>query len=504
MFPKKYNAIVIDILLALAISLIVNFSYLLAVRQQDFTARDAPNEMTSHEGVLHVSRDGYGYVICEREFPAGWDGSAATDGMTATDTVTATDGMTATNTVAATDAVDGRDNPDGVATTGGLPDSIAYPQSDSIYVSSRNITRLELRDGSRMTVMARASRYPNGNSVLAFVQKVDGAPFDYAAAYNRPGDGLLFGLQGGYYFVMSLILLLIMTAGAWKDTSMKFYMKRIGFCIVAAVALYFLMPVMKFRAEEIIPNFMNTRNGVMVAAPIDILKCSFVLVFVLLFARTYQLIYQKEDIILENEQLKNENLKARYNTLINQINPHFLFNSLNSLSSLVREGKTDDAVTYIDRLSDTFRYTIQNEPHTTTTLNDELEFVNAYKYLLEIRYDEKLFIDIDIEDEKSEWTLPTFSIQPLIENAVKHNTITRSKPLHISISTEGDYIVVSNPINPKLEPERGTGIGLENLSKRWLLVTGKNIEISNDGVVFAVRLPFSGHGSKSDNPEKAL
>jgi LytS/YehU family sensor histidine kinase len=194
--------------------------------------------------------------------------------------------------------------------------------------------------------------------------------------------------------------------------------------------------------------------------------------------------------MLENEQLKNENLKARYNTLINQINPHCLFNSLSSLSSLGREGKNDDAGSYIDRRSDTCRYTIQNEPHTTTTLHDELQFVNAYKYLLEVRYDEKLFVDIDVEPQKMEWLLPTFSIQPLIENAVKHNTITRARPLRISIRTEGDYLVVSNPINPKLDPEYGTGIGLDNLSNRWQLLTGRSIEIINNGVTFTVRLPF--------------
>jgi LytS/YehU family sensor histidine kinase len=86
--------------------------------------------------------------------------------------------------------------------------------------------------------------------------------------------------------------------------------------------------------------------------------------------------------------------------------------------------------------------------------------------------------------------LPTFSIQPLIENAVKHNTISRAKPLHISIRTEGDRLVVSNPINPKLRPEKGTGIGLTNLSHRWKLLTGHDIEITNNGKIFSVALPF--------------
>jgi sensor histidine kinase YesM len=439
MMPRKYNVYVINVLLALVISLVVNFSYILAIRQQEYRDQYDPEDETIHSGTLSISKDGYGYIVCEEHSTAEADRGTALD---------------------------------------------------SVYVTLWQINRLGLQNGSRMTVMARSPRVEGGNKVLAFVNEVDGRTFDYAAAYNRPSDNILFGLQLVYYFFLAFILLSIMTLGGAKNTSIGFYLKRAGFAVVVAVALYFLMPVIKFRTDDIVLNFMNTQEGGLIIDPIAILKCSFVLLFALLYARTYQLIYQKEDIMLENELLKNENLKARYNTLINQINPHFLFNSLNSLSSLVREGKNDDAVRYIDRLSDTFRYTIQNEPHTTTTLHDELEFVNAYKYLLEVRYDEKLFVDIEVEQQKMEWLLPTFSIQPLIENAVKHNSITRARPLHISIRTSGNYLVVSNPINPKLDPEHGTGIGLDNLSNRWQLLTGKAIEIVNDGVTFTVRLPF--------------
>ncbi len=436
--PKKYNAVAINVLLALVISLVINFSYLLAIREQDKRDFGTPHwlpeggQETPHKGTLHVAKDGYGYVICEGYHDEG--------------------------------------------------------HGDSIYVNAGVIRRLNLMDGSMLTVTARDSQTPGANRFLWKVLEVNGEPFDYGALYNRPSNNLVMALQFGYYFLFALILLCIMTVGGRND--LKFYMKRAAYCIVIAGGLYFLLPVMKHRTGELVIEAMNVYKGTLVADPIDVMKCSFVLVFAVLYGRMYQLIYQREDIMLENEQLKNENLKARYNTLINQINPHFLFNSLNSLSSLVREGDNEAAVTYIDRLSDTFRYTIQNEPHTTTTLHDELEFVNAYKYLLEIRYDEKLFIDIDVEQDKLDWTLPTFSIQPLIENAVKHNSITRSKPLHISIRTEGDYLVVSNPINPKIDPEKGTGIGLENLSNRWLLLTGKTIDVSNDGETFTVRLPF--------------
>ena len=120
-----------------------------------------------------------------------------------------------------------------------------------------------------------------------------------------------------------------------------------------------------------------------------------------------------------------------------------------------------------------------------------MEFLDAYKYLLEIRYADKLFFDIDIDHDKLGMSLPALSVQPLIENAVKHNSITRGNPLRISISTENDFLVISNPLRPKMEPETGTGIGLKNLSSRYKRLTGKNIEIVDDGQKFTVRLPLS-------------
>jgi hypothetical protein len=325
---------------------------------------------------------------------------------------------------------------------------------------------------------------------------VNGVPFNYGERFDHPSDNKGIMLQLVFHWVFAFILLMVMTAGAAGNASIKFYLIRAAYGVVIATLLWFLMPVVEPRSDgNLTIMAMMMEEGFFSSNhffPVDIMlmKCLFALAFALLYGRTYQLINQREGIMLENEQLKSENLLSRYNTLVNQINPHFLFNSLNSLSALVREGKSDDAVLYIDRLSDTFRYTIRNDAGTTTTLSEELEFTAAYKYLLEVRYAEKLFIDIDIDKDKLQWILPTFSIQPLIENAVKHNTISRAKPLRISIHTEGDHLVVSNPLSPKIAPENSTGIGLTNLSKRWQMLTGQNIEVRNDGETFSVSLPF--------------
>ncbi len=408
---KRYNTLIINLLLAVVVCLVVNFSYLLAIREQNSRDAEAPprwlpeGEDAPHTGTLHIHADGYGYILCEGD-----------------------------------------------------------AHVDSIYVASRLVRRLSLSEGNRLKVIARDPVNPAANQYMWRVLELDGEPVDYGARFDSPEGPAEMVTELAFYLVLAFVMLCLVTMGAARNTSLRFYFSRSAIAIGAMAAVVWL----------VIPG----RVG-----PIDLMKCAFVLVFALLYGRTYQL-------IRKTEQLHTENLAARLNTLVGQINPHFLFNSLNSLSALVREGRSDDAVRYIDRLSDTFRYTIQSEPNATTTLAAELEFVEAYKYLLEVRYDGKFFVDIAVEPEKLDWQLPTFSIQPLMENAVKHNTISRSKPLRISIRTEGGWLVVSNPINPKLEPERGTGIGLENLAHRWQLLTGRKIEITSDGHVFEVRLPI--------------
>ena len=176
--------------------------------------------------------------------------------------------------------------------------------------------------------------------------------------------------------------------------------------------------------------------------------------------------------------------------LLGQISPHFFFNSLNSLSRLVREKNEEKALAYIDQLSYTFRYIIQNGQNTTTTLDEEMEFARAYGELFKVRYADKLFFDIDIEPKYNSWLLPALTLQPLIGNAVKHNTITRKQPLHVTIRTEGSTLVVSNHKAPKLDPEPSTGIGLKNLNSRWQLITGSGIEIIDTDTEFTVRLPL--------------
>lgn len=303
--------------------------------------------------------------------------------------------------------------------------------------------------------------------------------------HNPYMQGWYITLQVLYFMLFAFVLLSVCTTRI--NTRRSEFMIRLVICTVIALAFYFLAPRIG-RSGDLFLNFQRPPHRMLDS--MLILQCALTLVVAMLYSKIFDLIYQKQNIQLENEVLKNENLQATYNSLVSQTNPHFFFNSLNSLAMLVREKHNDKALEYIDRLSDSFRYILQNGQVDMTTLDEELKFLKAYTYMLDIRYEGKIFFNIDVDPKYLLWRIPSLSLQPLIENAVKHNSITKSKPLHIDIRTADDAVVVSNEISPKIDKDHGTGIGLNNLSARYSLLTGREIGIRNDGRVFEVALPL--------------
>lgn len=193
----------------------------------------------------------------------------------------------------------------------------------------------------------------------------------------------------------------------------------------------------------------------------------------------------------EIEQLQMESMKSRYAALLNQINPHFFFNSLNGLSSLVR--KKDEAVTlqYIEDISDIFRYTLQNEPMDLVPMESELDFARQYINVLKTRYAHKLTCSIDVPADSAESKLPVLTMLPLLENITTHNIIDSEHPMEVSIrKSEDGFLEVCNLSYPKPNPPQTGGTGLKNLSSRFRILCGKEIEIKNDGHTFTVRLPI--------------
>lgn len=200
------------------------------------------------------------------------------------------------------------------------------------------------------------------------------------------------------------------------------------------------------------------------------------------------LIRRQQEVVIENQQLQAENILNQYEALKNQLNPHMLFNSLNTLRSLVREDQ-DKAQEYIQELSRVLRYTLQGNDSRSVLLRDEMNFVSAYIFLLKMRFEENLSFSTHIDKRLENYRLPPMAIQMLIENAVKHNEISNRRPLNIRIYTEEEDLIVSNPVQPKLTASSGTGIGLANLAKRYHLLFKREIQIT-ENEQFTVRIPL--------------
>lgn len=197
---------------------------------------------------------------------------------------------------------------------------------------------------------------------------------------------------------------------------------------------------------------------------------------------------QWADALKREQQLTREKLIFQYETLKSQVNPHFLFNSLNTLSSLVREN-TDLSEEFIQKLSHIYRYILENEENELVPLHKEIEFVRDYFFLQKIRDEEKISLKTEFSQLNEAYILPV-SLQLLVENAFKHNAATRNRPLEITIHNEGlDILVVRNTLQKKVHLNASPGIGLKNLNERCRLVLNREIEIKETADEFIVKVP---------------
>lgn len=197
---------------------------------------------------------------------------------------------------------------------------------------------------------------------------------------------------------------------------------------------------------------------------------------------------QWADALKNMQKLKEEKLIFQYETLKSQVNPHFLFNSLNSLSSLVRNDP-DLAEKFVQKLSSVYRYVLENKEKELVSLSTELDFVNNYFYLQKIRDEEKIDLKIELKEIENVQVLPV-SLQLLVENSLKHNAATRTQPLKITIHNEGiDKLVVRNNLQKKTQLNGSSKIGLKNLNERSRLILNCEIEVTETQTEFVVKIP---------------
>lgn len=190
---------------------------------------------------------------------------------------------------------------------------------------------------------------------------------------------------------------------------------------------------------------------------------------------------------VEAERLKKENMEAQYNSLRSQVNPHFLFNSLNALTNLVYQDQ-DKAVKFIKQLSTVYRYVLSTRDKEMVSLAEELEFLHSYLFLQQIRFGEKLKLHVDLNGDGF---VAPLVLQMLVENAIKHNIIADEQPLSIRIYKDETFVIVENNLQKKSIPtDESTGAGLENIKKRYSFLSSESVRVEDNEHSFKVSVPI--------------
>uniref|UniRef100_F4CEM4 Signal transduction histidine kinase, LytS n=1 Tax=Sphingobacterium sp. (strain 21) TaxID=743722 RepID=F4CEM4_SPHS2 len=282
-----------------------------------------------------------------------------------------------------------------------------------------------------------------------------------------------------YIFFIGLIFILITSNLRYLKNSS--YKKRLGYSILISVFAYALYGAISFLAFTKVRHFGS------------LVLFQFFIVSVLssLMGHIVMLYSEKRKKEKQIKELTLQHLQSRYDALTNQINPHFFFNSLNGLTSLIRKKNDEITLAYVDKLSDVFRYILQSDKRGLVSLAEELSFVDSFRYMMEVRFANKLEYHIDVDSSKLASKLPVLSILPLLDNVVVHNMIDSDHKMVIDIYlNEQNELVVSSPIYPKLSAPLTNGTGLKNLESRFLLLMSKPIKVENDGIKFTVYLPL--------------
>jgi two-component system LytT family sensor kinase len=214
----------------------------------------------------------------------------------------------------------------------------------------------------------------------------------------------------------------------------------------------------------------------------------------IVFESLWELLYimdRYKESAAEKEMMEMMNLKQEFNNLKQKVNPHFLFNSFNTLSSLISEDE-ERAEKFLDELSKVYRYLLRNNEKGMSTVDEEAKFILSYAKLLETRYGDGFHLNMEIDQEARDKQIPSLCLQLLVENAVKHNVVSRHNPIRIVIKTTDDgYLVVENNLNRKTRASiESTGIGLSNIREKYKLLNRSDVSVTDSGEHFKVAIPL--------------
>lgn len=219
-------------------------------------------------------------------------------------------------------------------------------------------------------------------------------------------------------------------------------------------------------------------------------KDIFIAFVVLISVYVLKVFNERKAVATENQRLNYENLQSQYHSLKNQISPHFLFNSLTALKELI-DHDPETSGKYVSHLSQVLRYTLLSNQSRTVRLSDEMNSLQSYLFLFKMRFGGNLKIKLNVDELYMNYRLPPLVVQTLIENAVKHNEVSKRYPFTIRVQTTANgNLAVINELRPRVTSEPGTGIGLANLSKQYNLIGGGEIKIVKSGGEFRVEVPL--------------
>ncbi len=269
-----------------------------------------------------------------------------------------------------------------------------------------------------------------------------------------------------------------------KSTIKRIILGTVGATVITLIGLFFLRlftyfvyggtSVAAFLERE---RFENYQFGLWITLVI-------IGVFhVIYFYNRYQQNKLKEQKVIAGTA------SAKFDALKNQLDPHFLFNSLNVLTSLIEENP-NQAQKFTTSLSKVYRYVLEQKSKELITVDEELQFAKTYMSLLKMRFEDSIVFTMPERASNPESKVVPLSLQLLLENAVKHNMVTSSKPLHIKIYEEEGYLVVENNLQPKQIVKKSSGVGLSNIMQRYKLLTKKKVEINKQANSFAVAIPM--------------
>ncbi len=296
-------------------------------------------------------------------------------------------------------------------------------------------------------------------------------------------DGILFSMAVFFIFSESIFLFdkIIAIKFPWH-TSVK---KRIISLFLFAVAFFFIAQIYIPQIEKsVVKNIIDDPEKYKLILLVGFLYL--IIYVILIIARNFH--ESLNFFVYENEKLKQDKILSDYKALQDQLNPHFLFNNLSTLIAIIHSNK-DKAIDFAENFTDVYRYVLTKEGQVAVTLNDELDFLKSYTTLHLARIGNGLKVDIDVDSDYRNKKVPHLSLQILVENAIKHNITSKTKPLIIRIGIIEDRLYVVNNKQLK-ESTYSTKTGLSNLSKRLKILTDEELKIIEDEDIYRVEIPL--------------